>query len=152
MAQDDDYFSRRRRERDRQEERQGERRDEPGRDGADGDPSSQSGENTGLTDLSKKIDELMRRAEPLMEQVNSLYNQYAAGVEQRPPVERRKNLDQLMVSIQMMSKPTQAQQFRANNLVANFNLYKQRWERLLKGIESGEIKRNLGPGSKRKAG
>lgn len=144
MGQDDDYFTKRRREREREEERSKQSSLE---DQADANPNG----FTGLTDLAKKVDDLMRRAEPLMEQVNSLYNQYAAGTEQRPPIERRKNLDQLMVSIQMMNKPTQAQQFRANNLLANFNLHKQRWERLLKGIESGEIRRHADPRG-RKAG
>ncbi|MGK5081986.1 hypothetical protein WDW37_01680 [Bdellovibrionota bacterium FG-1] len=88
-----------------------------------------------------KLIELIKRAEPLIEQVNGLYNQYVAGVESRPPIERRKHLDELMVSIQGLPKPTPAYQFRYQTLNASYLTHRERWERMCKDLESGKIRR-----------
>jgi len=91
-----------------------------------------------------KFEELAHRAEPLIEQVNNLYQMYATGLEPRPPMEQRKMLDQLVTTMATMGKPTPAQQFRFSNLQQKYTAYKDRWERLLKDIESGKIKRITG--------
>lgn len=86
---------------------------------------------------TEKLLELMKRAEPMIEQVNTLYRQYLSGAEKRPPVERRMHLDQLMVTILAMGKPTSGIQFRASTLINHYNVYKEKWEKLLKAKESG---------------
>lgn len=95
---------------------------------------------------SEKLDELMTRAEPLVEQVNALYNQYVAGIERTPPVERRRQLEQLMTTIMMMHKPTATQRFRASGVLHTYQQYKDRWDRVMRDIESGKLKRR-GPGA-----
>jgi Mg2+ and Co2+ transporter CorA len=92
-----------------------------------------------------KLLELFQRAEPLIDQLNSLYNQYVAGIEQRPPHERRKQLDELMATLQTMNKPTPAYQFRFTTLNASYLTHRDRWDRLIKDLESGKIKRVTGP-------
>lgn len=96
-----------------------------------------------------KILEWMDLATPMIEQLNNLYNQYFSGVERVPPTERRKQLDQLMFSIQNTSKPTTGLQFRSGTLVQQYNTAKDRWDRMLRDLESGKIKRP-GPGGQRR--
>ena len=77
--------------------------------------------------------------------MHNLYNQYLAGIESRPPIERRKYLDQVMQTIQAMNKPTPAYQFRCNTLNSSYLTHRDRWDRLAKDLESGKIKRTTGP-------
>lgn len=144
MARDTSFDERRRqREQEDEEERQQlELRKNPGAAGA-GRPGTQPG-RTGDAATDKLL-ELFQRAEPLIEQLNNLYNQFLAGVEQRPPLERRKQLDQTMATLQMMNKPTPAYQFRYTTLNASYITHRDRWERLCKDLESGKLKRAAGP-------
>jgi hypothetical protein len=96
-------------------------------------------------DYNTKLQELLDRAAPLVEQVNALYNQFFAGVESRPPVERRKLLDGLIAQLEGMSKPTVQYQFRFNNIAASYLTYKSRWDKQTKALENGRIKRPAGP-------
>lgn len=88
-----------------------------------------------------RILELMDRIEPLLEQVNMLYLQYVRGTEKRPPLERRKQLDQIMNTITLMGKPTQAIQFRYNSIHSTYVSYRDKWERMLKDLENGKVTR-----------
>ncbi|MCM2279972.1 MAG: hypothetical protein NDJ89_18015 [Oligoflexia bacterium] len=96
-------------------------------------------------DYVAKMNELMNRAEPMILSVNSSFNMYAAGVEIRPPTERFNQLEQMMLTLTMMAKPTPAYRFRFQNLQSTYNTYKRKWEKLLQDIESGKIKRFAGP-------
>lgn len=100
-------------------------------------------------DYITKLNELLERAEPLIMSVNSSYNQFAAGVEVRPPLERRVQLDQMMNTLMLMAKPTPAYRFRYQSLQSTYSSYKQRWDRMMTDIESGKIKRFAKPGPKR---
>jgi len=100
-------------------------------------------------DQAARFEELITRAEPMIEQVESLYMQYIRGVEKRPPLERRKQLEQIMMTLQYMPKATQSTQFRYNAVHARFVTHKDRWDRLTRDLESGKIVRRLigyGPG------
>jgi hypothetical protein len=85
----------------------------------------------------------LEKAETLIDQVNGLYNQYLSGIETKPPIERRKVLEQLMGQLQSMPKPTSTQQFRFNSLNASYLTHRDRWDRMLRDIESGKIVRKL---------
>ena len=93
----------------------------------------------------EKLIELMDRAEPLIEQLNALYQQYITGVESRPPIERRTHLDQVMTALQMMAKPTATYQFRYQSILQSYHTHRERWERLCKDLETGKIRRVAGP-------
>ena len=95
---------------------------------------------------SEKVDELLLRADPIIDQVHGLYNQYLAGVESRPPIERRKQLDQLMASLLLMHKPTAGLQFRFQTVQSKYATYRDRWDRLMADLESGKLKRVGKPG------
>jgi hypothetical protein len=87
---------------------------------------------------TEKLIELLDRVEPLMEQVNILYSQYFTGVERLPPVERRKQLGQIMNSLALMSKPTQVLQFRFKSVQSRFQSFCDQWDRKLRDLESGK--------------
>ena len=99
-----------------------------------GAPKSQS---------DSKLDELIGRADPMIEQVQNLYAQYMAGALKIPPIENRKQLQTLMDRIASESKPTLALQYRAQGIHAKFNTYRDRWDKLLKNLEDGKIKRTM---------
>ena len=99
--------------------------------------------------LGEKLDDLLARAEPLVEQLNNLYNIYASGAELNPPIERRKNLEQVMVTLQMMPKPTPGALYKYTAIQGKFQTYRNRWDKLMKDLESGKIRRRVGPGKGR---
>jgi hypothetical protein len=90
---------------------------------------------------TRKLEELIARAEPLIEQVNSLYMQYFAGTERKAPGERRLHLEQIMTSLLMMHKPTPAIRFRVGGIQSTYNQYRDRWDRMMRDVESGKLKR-----------
>jgi hypothetical protein len=137
MAREKD-FEERRRERER-EEREREREQEEAAALAKKRPGHSAALDKGDGSVERFL-ELLGRAEPLIEQVNALYNQYLSGVERRAPAERRQQLDQLMMTLQTMSKPTQALQFRFNTLNASYATFRERWDRMCKDLESGKRK------------
>jgi len=83
-----------------------------------------------------ELNERMSRAEKLIEQVHGLYRQYFIGVENRPPFEQRRQLDQLMTGIQYAAKPTTNQRFMAQNMLQKYRTFTELWERKLKERES----------------
>lgn len=94
------------------------------------------------------VEKLLRtfdRVEPLMEQLNTLYNQYKVGLERTPPIQLRKQLDELFAALVYMQKPTAAYLYRYNTLYHRYNSYKEKWDRLVKDVESGKIIRTAGP-------
>src|SRR5690349_7418955 len=66
---------------------------------------------TGEAD-SERFLELLSRVESDIERLDSLYNQFFAGVERRPPLEVRKQVEQGMQKLTAMPKPTPALKFR----------------------------------------
>jgi thiamine kinase-like enzyme len=107
--------------------------------------TGKTGEVTAGNGSVEKFEELMNRAEPLLEQINSLYKQYITGVESLPPTQRRQQLDQIMFTLQAMPKPNATYRFRFSSLNATYVSFKDRWERMIRDLESGKIKRITGP-------
>lgn len=80
----------------------------------------------------------MQQAQSLIDQVNSLYAQFLAGVERKQPHEARARLETLIDNLQKAQKPTAAYQFRFNGLKATYTTYRDRWDKLIKDFESGK--------------
>jgi hypothetical protein len=136
MAKDDDPWKRFR---DREDEREEPLRPTKNRDSSGRRiPESESENYAPGTD---RLTHLLQQIEPMIEQLNNLYNQYLGGVDKFPPIERRKQLERLMEQLQEVPKPTQASQFRANSIRTHFQSYRDRWDRLLRDLEAGKIKR-----------
>jgi hypothetical protein len=53
----------------------------------------------------------------------------------------------MVASLINLPKPTQAAQFLFNSTVSKFNSHKDRWDRLMRDLEAGKIKR-LGQGKR----
>jgi hypothetical protein len=79
--------------------------------------------------------------ESMFDQLNSLYNQFVLGLEWKPPIEKRRKLDRLMAELSRTPKPTQTLMFRWGTVQSAYTSHKERWDRQVKGIESGKIKR-----------
>jgi len=90
---------------------------------------------------SEKFEDLMLRAEPMIEQINSLYNQFLSGMERTPPLERRKTLDQIMDTLAAIGKPTAANQFKYQTMYNQYRSYRDRWDKMMLDLEKGKIKR-----------
>jgi hypothetical protein len=89
---------------------------------------------------SQQLEELMNQAEPMIDQINNLYKMYSTGVERLPPLQKRQQLDSIVTRMGTLPKATQSQRFRFSSFVSRYNTMKDRWERLLKEVESGKIK------------
>jgi len=94
---------------------------------------------------SEKLDELIQRADPLINQLNNLYKMFAVGVESIPPNERRQHLDQLMAALQMINKPTPAALYKYNAINSKYMAHRDLWDKMMRDLESGKIKRIAGP-------
>jgi thiamine kinase-like enzyme len=106
-----------------------------------GDDGSKKAESASDENVGAKIDELIARAEPMVEQVNNLYTQFVAGVERLPPLERRKQLEQILAQLQTIHKPNATYSFKVNTLHTRFITMRDRWDKLIKDLESGKIVR-----------
>lgn len=92
---------------------------------------------------TEKVLELLDRAEPMIQQVNSLYNMFMSGAEKLPPTERRKQLDQLMHQLQLMHKSSAGLQFRYRSVYEQYTTFRDRWDKLMRDLESGKIRRSV---------
>lgn len=87
---------------------------------------------------TEKLLEILERVEPLMEQVHQLYNQFFAGTEKRPPLERRKQLDQAMEMVLMLPKPNPSVQFRCTTVRTRYQSFAEQWDRKLRQLEGSK--------------
>jgi hypothetical protein len=83
----------------------------------------------------------MQRADVLIDQLSNLYNMYVAGVEKAPPTEKRKQLDQIIQTLTYSGKPTPSLIFKCGSMVSRYSTHKEKWDRMLKGLETGMLKR-----------
>lgn len=142
MARDDDPWKRfrdRDEEREREAQEEAERRASRSGPGSRVEPMSGGGE-----EIAAKADDIIGKVPILLEQLEHLYRQYATGVLERPPVEERKRLDQMMVTLFNLPKATPAERFRFATINGAYTTYKARWDKLLMNIEKGVIKRVVG--------
>jgi hypothetical protein len=138
MARDQDDSRKRQREREREDERDAEER-AIRQARASGVSASEANKIVG-----DKFTELILRVEPMMEQLNNLYNMFVSGMEKVAPIEKRKQLDQMMLNIQNMPKYNPSQLFKSNNIHSKYVSYRDRWDKLMRDLEDGKIKRAIG--------
>ncbi len=132
MAKEDDEAWRRRRDRELEREQEEEEEKEHQLNESSSKPVGPS---------TDRFEELIKRAEPMIEQLNNLYNMFISGAERLPPTERRKQLDQVMLSLQHVSKPTLSAQFRYNAVRYKYTSHSERWDKILRNLEKGSLKR-----------
>jgi len=88
-----------------------------------------------------KFEELVERAGPMIDQLNNLYNMFFAGAEKLPPIERRKQLDQILNALTLMPKATANQRFRFATLQNQYITFRDKWDKQIKDLEAGKLKR-----------
>lgn len=96
-------------------------------------------------DQNAKLVEYIDKVEPLVMSINTLYNQFAAGVEQRPPLEKLAQLEYVMKILNNLPKTSPTYLFRYKNVQGLYSSYKARWNKLMQDLESGKIKRFADP-------
>jgi hypothetical protein len=98
---------------------------------------------------SQVVTGLLADIEPMIEQVNTLYRMFGAGVERLPPVQKRAQLQRLVDQLMGAPKPTPTIRFRVGADVGKYNTMREKWDKLMKDIESGKVKPFVKSGPKR---
>lgn len=134
----DDSFAGRRREREKDEARKNQIAAE--NEGPDFGVN-ESGQKKTQREFAAEIDILLRRAEPMVEQVNQAYNKFFIGLEFRPPTDLRKQLDNLIDKLDGTAKALPIYQFRYDSVRARYMVHRARWDKIMRDLEDGRIKR-----------
>ncbi len=82
------------------------------------------------------IEDLIERAETLIERCNALYQMWRNGAEKRPPIEVKSQLDSTVRKILNHTKPTQSAKFKVGTLISRYRSYCERWERIVRQKET----------------
>jgi hypothetical protein len=91
--------------------------------------------------VSAQFSDLVREIPTVIEQLNHLYSQFISGVVNLPPREVRGRLDQMMVLLTNMAKPTPASRFHFQSVQSSYVTHCERWDKMMRGLESGKVKR-----------
>lgn len=89
--------------------------------------------------IAARLDEMERK----LERLRALYESFFAGIERRPPVMPRTELNRLMAELQQAHIRNAALRFRAQTLMQRWVLLSTYWNRTLREIESGCYRRDL---------
>jgi hypothetical protein len=91
------------------------------------------------TTTDKVLIELLTKCEVMMEQITNLYGMWIQGMERMPPKVQRSHLEDLILKIQAAPKPTANLRFRVAEFHTKYSTFRDKWERILKDVESGKI-------------
>ena len=92
---------------------------------------------------TKQVEAMLSEIEVMVEQLTNLYNMFFAGVERRPPIEKRKRLDHLIVMANNSGKVSLTLKFRCSTVLANCKAHTERWDKQLKQLEVGKLSRRI---------
>lgn len=90
----------------------------------------------------KQIDHLLQRLERRIEMLKKQYRRYFLGIDNRPPMQLRKQVVREVFELEQLFISNTAQKFRLRSLVQSFNTHKTRWNRIMRQIEEGTYKRD----------
>jgi hypothetical protein len=88
----------------------------------------------------EQINELLSQADPMVDQLNNLYKMFSTGVERLPPTAKRAQLESIIARLAQIPKPNATYAFRVNALTLRVSAMKDKWDRMMRDIESGKIK------------
>lgn len=83
--------------------------------------------------------DLISKAEIMIDQVQNLYHMYTSGLERLPPITQRKLLDDLATKILAAPKLSASASFRANSFTTKMQTYRDKWDKIMRDVESGKI-------------
>jgi hypothetical protein len=89
--------------------------------------------------IAARLDDVERK----IERLRALYESYFLGVERRPPIVPRTELNRLMLELQQVAIRNAALRFRFQSVAQRWTLLVTYWNRTLREIESGTYRRDL---------
>lgn len=89
--------------------------------------------------IAARLDDVERK----IERLRALYESHFLGVERRPPIVPRTELNRLMLELQQVTIRNAALRFRFQSLAQRWTLLVTYWNRTLREIESGTYRRDL---------
>ncbi len=84
---------------------------------------------------AEAVDQKIHDTKVLMEQTHQLYQHYFNGVEKRPPAEKARFLEARIKEIERMNPPGTATRFKLSQFLAQYNTFKELWEKKLRERE-----------------
>lgn len=100
------------------------------------DPNARIDDRTTTDQL---LIELLTKCEIMMEQITNLYGMWIQGMERTPPTVQRKHLEDLILKVNAAPKPSTNLKFRVSQFHTKYTTFKDKWDRILKDVESGKI-------------
>jgi hypothetical protein len=98
--------------------------------------------DTGAETLTTaELERMIADCEQQMDQLNAVYNQFLSNADKRPPVEQRKRLGKLIEQLVQSPKAHSQIRFKCTNTVTRFQTLCDRWDKMLRAIENGTLKR-----------
>ena len=144
MARDEDSIRERKRKREEEDSR-----DHKLKESVKGKAQPKGQNASSTTSSEPSLHQLLEKVSSMTEQVDHLYQQYIQGLEKKPPVELRKQLENHIDQLKKTPASSNSlTQFQVQNQLSKFQTYRERWDKFLKDIESGKIKRSVGSGGK----
>jgi len=89
--------------------------------------------------IAARVDDLERK----IERLRALYESHFLGIERRPPIVPRQELNRLMLELQQVQIRNAALRFRFQSVSQRWTLLVTYWNRTLREIESGTYRRDL---------
>lgn len=89
--------------------------------------------------IATRLDDVERK----IERLRALYESFFLGVERRPPIVPRTELNRLMLELQQVTIRNAALRFRFQSVSQRWTLLVTYWNRTLREIESGTYRRDL---------
>ena len=97
-----------------------------------------------------KREQLAQRLEKIDQDLKALiilYEKFFSGLDKREPYKEREAVAKLVRSLVGVHITQADIKFRLQNLTAKFNTYSQQWDRQMKLLEEGKLRRQLRPGA-----
>lgn len=98
----------------------------------------------GAQEPSSELKDWLEQVPLLLEQLNHLYNMYISGVEGRPPIEKRKHVENLLAKVAAAPKHSSTIRFKCSGVIQGAQMQFERWDKLIRGLEVGTQRRRMG--------
>jgi hypothetical protein len=101
--------------------------------------------SAGQTHLNQQRELILaiENCEVFIDKVQNLWTQYLSGIEKFPPHTHAKQLEDMVTGLNKLDKPLAQDRFKLQNFLSKYAAYKDRWDRLVKDLEAGKIKRRV---------
>jgi hypothetical protein len=91
---------------------------------------------------SSEYERRLRELELSIERLRALYEQYFRGIEKTPPAVLKKKVERELREMRKVRHRNTATRFRLQMQVQKYTTYLTYWQRIMRDIEAGRIKRS----------